>query len=69
MLDRFSFAHGVFQAVQVTDTKRKKKNTRSLLFRKEILLNCFYLQFKFDNYEYNCQPQVLSEILQRNTLY
>ena len=49
--------------------KRERKNTWSLLFCKEIPLSCFYLQLKFDNYEHNCQPQVLSEILQSKTLY
>ena len=28
-----------------------------------------FLQLKFNNYEHNCQPQVLTEILQRKTLY
>ena len=46
------------------------KNTWSFLFCKKIILNWFYLQLEFDNYEHNYQPQVLSEtILQRKTLY
>ena len=46
------------------------KNTWSFLFCKKIILNWFYLQLEFDNYEQNYQPQVLSEIiLQRKTLY
>ena len=68
MLDRFSFARGVFQAVRFTDTKWKD-NTWSLLFCKEIPLTCCYLQLKFDNYEHTCQPQVLREIMQRKTLH
>ena len=49
--------------------KKEIKNTWSLLFCKEIPLSCFYLQLKFDNDEHNCQHHVLSEILQRKTLY
>ena len=45
------------------------KNTWSFLFCKKIILNWFYLQLEFDNYEHNYQPQVPSEILQRKTLY
>ena len=36
---------------------------------KKIILSCFYLQIELDNYEQNYQLQVLSEILQRMTLY
>ena len=49
-------------------TQKGNKEYWSLLFYKEIPLSCFYLQLKFDNYEHNCQLQVLSEILQRKTL-
>ena len=41
----------------------------NLLFCKKIPLSCFYLQLEFDNYEHNCQPQVLSQILRRKALY
>ena len=41
----------------------------NLLFCKKIPLSCFYLQLEFDNYKHNCQPLVLSQILQRKTLY
>ena len=62
----------MFQTVQFTDTERKKKNAWSLLFSKVLPFNfilSFYLLLKFDTYEHNCQPYVLSELLQRKTLY
>ena len=56
-------------APRFANTKTKKNNTWNFLFCKKILLICFYLQLEFDNYKHNCQPQVLSEILQIKTLY
>ena len=47
--------------------KRNKYYMKRSVCRK-IPLSCFYLQLEFDNYEHNCQSQVL-EILQRKTLY
>ena len=50
-------------------TQKGNKEYLKLTVLKKIPLNCFYLQLEFDNYEHNCQHQVLSEILQRKTLY
>ena len=67
MLDRLSFAHGFFKAVQFTNTKNELKNLEAFCSVRK--LSSFYLQLRFDHYELNYQPQVLSEILQRKTLY
>ena len=39
------------------------------LFCNKTPLSCFYLLLDFDNSEHNCQPRVLSEVLQRKPLY